>query len=221
MSFGKGILAMCLAALIGLTIVSPCGSCVAPPPCWSGFRQWFFGGDVSVDYHKNAVLGDNGVAWSYLYAFYELDPGIYRVQFDLKNDLSDVPYDSSAKPPYAFVDSFYASVFFRDDPVPAGCPDCYELEPLFDMDYTGVFNNHGFIGPSQLGPDWLHFSMVLENDYHYMAPVFELFDWNYISNDSHVTISNLCVTQVPIPSSLLLLGTALIWLLERRKRQAF
>ncbi len=201
-------------ALVSLLTTSSVG-CILKNNCSTGFRRWFYGGDVEVNYHSSAVLGDNETAWSYLYSLYYLNPGRYQVSFDIKNELSPIPYGNDS-PPYAFLDSFYASIFFRDDPGTPEPEQGYQLIPLFDLDANGITNNCGDISASSLGSEWLHFSMTFENTHHYVAPVFELFDWNYNSDDSHVTVANICVSQVPLPSSLILFSGALSLLFWRR-----
>jgi hypothetical protein len=189
--------------------------CCIPP---DGVRGWYYRGDVTVDYGTDtAVLGDNGATWSYAYQFYQLDPGIYTIDVDFKNGLSPEP---PAGPPFGFIDSFFGTLVFKDDP--DGCTSCYEKRPMFDLDSNGVYNNFGSVSASSLGGEWTHFQMTFENTHGYLMPTFELFELNGINNDSRVQVAAVCVAPIPLPSSLLLLGSGLLGLLGSgfRKRGA-
>jgi len=199
----------------GLSHASPI-SCPDNDDCCFDLRRIIQGGDVTID-PPLITFGDNGEVWSYLYSFNPLSPGMYNIDFDFKNDLSVVPH-----PDYglAFVDTFYATLLFRDDKTLPNCDDCYESMPMFDLDAGGIFNNFGTISPSTEGDDWLHFRMAFENMYAYVIPGFDLLDWNCIDDDSQVQMANVCISQIPIPSALLLLGSGLIGIIGLLRQRA-
>ncbi len=181
---------------------------------------WHYGGDVTAA-GCDKVLGDNGADWSYLYKFFPKNRGKYRISFDFKNELSDVPYVVGSDD-LAFLDTFYATIYFvnscsRFDLEKCSCG--YAI-PLFDLDANGPFNIHGSIGHSSRGEDWLHFDMVFVNYFHKVIPTFELFDLNSLDNDSKVLIADLSVSQVPIPGTILLLGTGLFGMLALRPKKS-
>jgi len=197
-------------------------SCPDNNDCCFELRRIIQGGDITID-PPLITFGDNGAVWSYLYSFNPLSPGMYNIDFYFKNDLSDVAAPPPA-PPFAFLDSFYATLLFRDDKTLPDCDDCYKSMPMFDLDAGGVFNNFGTVSTSPEGDDWLHFSMAFENMYAYVVPGFELIDWNCIDDDSQVQLANVCISQIPIPSAFLLLGSGLIGtigLLRRRAKSNF
>jgi len=186
--------------------------------CCFELRKIRQGGDVTID-PPLIIFGDDGVDWSYLYSFNPLSPGMYNIDFDFKNDLSDVAA-SPPPPPFAFLDTFYATLLFRDDKTLPDCDDCYESMPMFDLDAGGVFNNFGMISPSLEGDDWLHFRMAFENTHAYVLPGFELIDLNDIDDDSQVQVANVCISQIPIPSALMLLGSGFIGIIGLLRRRA-
>ena len=182
---------------------------------------WHYKGDVkAVDDGKR--LGDSGASWSYLYQFVFQERGSYKISFDFKNELSPEPYTVDSGD-FSFVDSFYASLYFVNSCSRFKLETCafdYVL-PLFDMDHGGPFNNHGVISESEQDEGWRHFEMTFENHFHKIVPTFELFDLNYIDDDSDVTIANVSISQVPVPGTLILMGSGLVCLagFGRRKKQ--
>ena len=223
-AFKKGAL-MLVAGIVlfsfpGIPYHAFAAACPDDNGCCFEFRNTIQGGDVETN-PPWITLGDNSETWSYFYSLNPLSPGRYNIDFDFKNDLSGVSAPPPA-PPFAFVDTFYATLLFRDDKTPPNCNDCYEFIPMFDLDANGVFNDlFGTISKRPENDGWLHFSMAFENMHAYVIPGFELIDWNCIDNDSRVQIANACISRVPIPSAFLLPGSGLIGIigLVRRRRK--
>jgi hypothetical protein len=159
---------------------------------------WIHEGDVK-DINQEAVLGDNNTLYSVLYQSVVLTQGRYVLTFDFKNALSNF----SPEPPFVFFDVFFASLYFSNDPLQFNVPDgrFETVIPLFDMDYEGPFDISGEITSSPKGPGWYRFRIVFENTYPYATPVFELFNLNFVNNDSHVSLDNVSIDpysqQVP------------------------
>ena len=220
-ALNKGIMILWVGLLSfsllgGLSDASPV-SCPDNDDCCFELRRIIQGGDVAID-PPLITFGDDDAVWSYLYSFNPLSPGMYNIEFDFKNDLSDVPAPPPA-PPFAFIDTFYATLLFRNDQTLPDCNDCYDYMPMFDLDAGGVFNNFGTISPSLEGDDWLHFSMAFENTCAYVIPGFELIDWNFIDDDSQVQLANVCISQIPIPSAVLLLGSGVVGIVSLIRRR--
>ena len=226
----KGFKKGALVLWVGLVSFSLAGglshacavTCPGNDGCYFEYNKIIQGGDVTIN-PPLITFGDNGEIWSYLYSFNPLSPGMYNIDFDIRNDLSN----ATAPPPaplFAFLDTFYATLLFMDKKTLPDCDGCYESMPMFDLDAGGIFNSFGAISQSTEGPDWLHFSMAFQNTHAYIVPGFELIDWNCIDDDSQVQITNVCISQIPIPSALLLLGSGLIGtvgLMRRRIKSNF
>ncbi len=191
----------------------------------SGLSGWTQGGDVSVNSSGEAVLSDENNWYSWLYQGAALSPSTYTIEFDFQNNLSGVIPDD---PPWAFFDTFYASLYFTDDmasfDLTASVYD--EAHSLFNMDYNGVFDDdfnpgttNGTLSSSSKGDDWTHFSFTFQTSYAYAIPVFELYDYNYLFGDSQVLIDNVSIAPVPEPATILLLGTGLVGLVSIRRRR--
>lgn len=183
----------------------------------SGLDGWTTAGDTFT-INEYAVIGDNNNWWSYLYQPIASEGLSYTIDFDFKNNLSGyVPDDD----PFAFYDTFFASVYFVNDIAE------FDLEAftyddslaLFDMDSIGAFNINGTV--SDYGTDWLHFSTSFTNEYNYIILTFELVDFNFIDNDSQVFIDNVNINPVPEPATLLLLvaGMGGLGVFSRRKKK--
>jgi len=225
MNFSKGVLGMVrrfgayffVVVVAGIILilagVHVSQACHAPSP----LDGWHYGGDVSA-LDTSIRLGDHDASWSYAYKFVYQERGPYRFSFDFKNELSDEPYIPENHN-FSFLDSFFASLYFINECSRFNLKTCsfdYVL-PLFDMDYTGPFKVYqGQITPSSLGDDWLHYETIFTNHFHKVVPTLELFDENYIDNDSFVLIANVNISQVPIPSTFFLLGTGLLAFTARK-----
>ena len=197
-------------------------TCPGDGGCYFDYDRIMQGGDVTIN-PPLMTFGDNGEIWSYLYSFNPLGPGMYTIDFDILNNLSDASAPPPA-PPFAFLDTFYATLLFMENKTFPDCHDCYESMPMFDMDAGGIFNSFGTVSQSSEGPDWLHFNMTFQNTHAYIVPGFELIDWNCIDDDSQVQIANVCISQIPIPSAFLLLASGLagiVGLLQRREKFSF
>jgi hypothetical protein len=180
-----------------------------------GLTGWATQGDVQV-VADEAVLGDNNEWYSLLYQDIALDTGAYTIEFDVSNLLSNVV------PDFTFPDTFYASLYFIDD------ISAFDLDngiyddslALFDLDYSGEYIYYdGTVSASSKGSDWFCFSMTFQNDYNYVIPAFELFDMNWINNDSLVLLDNVNINPVPEPATILLVGSGLLGLFGIRKKQ--
>jgi hypothetical protein len=142
-----------------------------------------------------------------------LAPGPYDVSFDVRSDLS------SRFAQGTFPDTFFASLYFiqqsGDLDIPGGVFDA--VNPLMDMDWQGVFNNNGWIGPSALGPEWLHFRGSFQMTHAFVAIAFELDELNDTGGDSAVYIDNVVIALVPEPGALaLMLSGGLFFFCRRR-----
>jgi hypothetical protein len=157
-----------------------------------GLNGWTTQGDVQV-VDDAARLGDNLATHSLLYQGVALPPGTYTLTFDFKNMLSST---ASSEPPFVFFDVFFATLFFVNDlsqfdPQTGQFDD---VRDLFGMDYSGPFGVTGRISGSPKGPDWARFTVTFSNKFNYAIPYFELYDLNFINNDSQVLIDNVGIT---------------------------
>jgi hypothetical protein len=198
-----------LMVILGFSLISSSRAAVIDGDFSNGVTGWTTIGDVQV-INGEAVLGDNNQTYSLLYQGVAIGTGLYFLDFDFKSGLSRTVPDLS------FPDSFFASLYFIND------LSQFSLDPLnpifdddmalFDMDYSGIYTINGAIGPSTKGPDWLHFDVTFQNTYGNAIPVFELFDMNFINNDSIVLLDNVSLEVVPEPSTMFLLGSGLLGL---------
>lgn len=209
----------CLATLLFVFSEGTALACAVMDDCCYGFTRLRHNGDVTgLPVDGEVTFGDDGFVLSYLFSFYNPGPGSYTIDLDIKNDLSDTPYPNYS-PPFAFLDTFYASLMFRDDSDGDDCDTCYDWTPLFDMDATGPFNAYGEFSPGSIGEEWMHFTMTFENTHPYVITAFELVDWNGIDDDSELILANVCIARVPLPPSILLLASGLLGTLAVCRRR--
>lgn len=204
------------------------GTCLAALPCHAsvinggfdtGLTGWTIDGDVQAG--PEATLGDFQAIYSLLYQGVNLSPGTYVLEFDLLNELSrNVPVD-----PFAFADTFFASLYYTNDMSTFDLANNIfdGVDPVLDMDASGPFNVYGNVGPSALGGGWLHVSFAFSTNYAYAIPVFELFDFNTIDGDSGVRVDNVAITPratdvVPEPTTMALTAVGLLGFAVRRMR---
>jgi hypothetical protein len=180
----------------------------------SGLSSWTSGGVVVQN--EEALLGEE--EWSaYLYQVVPLSFGATTLEFDFLSGLSDY---LPTQDPFAFLDSFFASLYFSN----AAEFDLSSPPPtalsLLDLDVSGVNTLNGALSPSSKGDGWQHFSLDFNNAYAYLIPVFELLDLNFEPGDSHVRVDNVVMTQaeIPEPSTLILLGSGLLLFWPKRQR---
>jgi hypothetical protein len=156
-----------------------------------GLNGWTSQGDVQVVDHA-ARLGDNLSTHSLLYQGVALPPGTYTLTFDFKNSLSSI---SSSEPLFVFYDVFFATLFFvndlsKFDPQNGQFDDAIDL---FDLEYSGPFDVTGRITASPRGPNWSRFALTFHNKFNYAIPYFELYDQNFINNDSQVFVDDVSI----------------------------
>jgi hypothetical protein len=156
---------------------------------------WTAEGDVETLNNMAFALGDRGATRSRIFQAFTLNPGVpYAITFDFKNNVS------GAQPtnPFAFPDTFFASLILLDDATGFD-PDSTNFAdamPLFDLAAAGVLNNQGILSPSNLGPQWTHFSLTFTPTHRVVVPAFELLDLNFIDADSAVHLDNIRIRSL-------------------------
>lgn len=175
-----------------------------------GLNGWEIRGAV-IGSSGLAILTDQNVSKSLLDQPVGATSRVYEVQFDFRNALSNnVPTGTLA-------DTFFATLYFTDNlatfDIDGGVFD--HAIQLFDLDSTGPFNVNGTIGPSSKGTGWSLFTLFFQNTNSFIAPAFELRDFNFLNNDSAVAIDN--VLLVPEPGAWLLTSAALVGLTARHR----
>ena len=214
---GKRGIFLCAGLILAILLPGVCIGCPLPEID----NGWYTGGDAIVD-EAGVSLGDNNAESSYAYRYENKNRGLYKISFDFKNALSQIPYRPQGSD-FAFFDTFYASLYFVDSCCRfdlENCRFCYAI-PLFDLDFNGPSDIFGEIGESSLGQGWQHFETVFRNDFQKIIPTFELFEHNFINDDSEVLIANLSISEVPIPSTIFLLIGGLVPLLIRKAKKSY
>ena len=210
---GRGALLWFVATLVA----APCAALPVENGTFdAGLTGWTSQGDVTAVTH--ASLGDDGSIYSLLYQAVALGPGSYRLEFDFLGMLAP-----SAS---AFPDTFYAALYFIDDPalfdLAATPPVFDDVSPLFDLDASGPSNVDGILSPSAIGGDWNHFAFNFTNNYAYGIPVFEFFDFDGIGDNGEVRIDNVSLSRrqvvIPEPATLALAAIGMAGIAAARRR---
>jgi hypothetical protein len=177
-----------------------------------GLTSWNTSGSVQVA-SEEAVVSDTSNPGAYMYQSVGLTAGVYTISFDFSSGLSSNFSQGN------FPDTFFASLYFIQDinqfDLPGGVFD--DTAGLMDMDWAGVFNNLGVIGPSLKGPEWSHFSRSFNLTYNYAVVAFEVAGLNGDSGDSSVQIDNVAIVLVPEPSTLAFVMAGMLILIYRRR----
>jgi hypothetical protein len=178
----------------------------------SGLDAWTTTGEVSED-NEEAVLVDGPSGGAMLFQGVDLVADTYVLSFDVQSALS------SAFTPGTFPDTFFASLYFIDD---AGDLDIgggvFDASlGLMDLDWQGVFNSVGTVGPSLKGPGWFHYSTVFVMNHAHVAVAFDLVNLNGQPGDSSVRLDNVMIAVIPEPSTWGLTLAGLAWLIWRRR----
>jgi hypothetical protein len=177
-----------------------------------GLQSWETSGDVFVS-EEEAEVADGLPGGARLYQVVTLTGGDYILSFDVRSSLS------SAFAPGTFPDTFFASLYFIDEAgdldIGGGVFDA--ALGLMDLDWQGVFNSSGTVGPSVKGPGWFHYSTVFSMDYNHVAVAFDLVNLNAQTGDSAVRVDNVMIAVVPEPSTWGLALAGMAWLIWRRR----
>ena len=184
----------------------------------SGLTAWTAQGDVAVE-SEAAVLGDDAEWYSLMYQGVALAPGAYELEFDFLNLLSAEVPNFALGPDY-----FVAGLYFTNDlasfDLMTGAYDAAMM--LMDMDYSGVLNSNGAVSPVAGVTDWSRYSIVFDTTYAYVVPVFEFYDFNFVDNDSAISLDNVAIRPVeaviPEPATVLILACGLALQANRKWR---
>jgi len=179
-----------------------------------GLNGWTPIDDVS-ESTGSARLGDDsffGASTLYQAAAAGLGETIF--EFDFLPSLSSE---------YDFAPDFLAStLYFTNDidtfDIFGGSYD--DVQWLMDVDSTGNLIYEGSVSDSDLGGGWQHYSYQFDNTYAYIAPVFDLLDFNILVDSSvlldNVKISRVVAVAAPPSLPLLLLGVLLLVYIRRK-----
>ena len=177
----------------------------------SGLSSWSSSGDVTVA-SAAAIVGDNQQNDSLLYQLVPLAPGTYVVSWDMNPTLS------SSAPSGSFLDTFYATLYFANNPATFNIVNGQfdNSATMLNMDSGGPFSSTVTLTPSTTVPGWQTATLTFNNTYAYIAVSFELINLNNVSNDSNVQLDNVTISAVPEPRTAALASVAIALLLVRR-----
>lgn len=196
-----------------------------------GLQGWIYSPGASAASGVAQLDDSAGVASvSYIYQSFAIEGGNYSLAFDFSSGLS-------AYAKGTFPDTFYASIYFVDDPSTFNLqnPGSLQAQSLLSVDVNGAFNVAGQL--ESLGENWMRYSTSFTSLAPFAIVVFELdnldldpgdtvvvFDSlvNKSENlDSYVLLDNVWVEPelVPEPASMLLvaLGLGLTVAVRRRR----
>lgn len=161
----------------------------------SGLESWSSTGGIAIVL-QGGLLYDASPVANHLFQEIPMMSTLCRLEFDFRN-LLEAETGGGASP-----DTFFATLYYQTNAAPfaSGNPGLTSLA-LFDMDYSGVYNLDGTVGPSSKGPEWLHYSRDVETEDRVTIPFFEVFDFDGVSGNGSVLINN--VTLVPMAASVI------------------
>jgi len=188
----------------------------------AGLTSWTADGDVT-SAGGEAILSDTtqGCALcSRLYQGVGLATGMYTIEFDFLNSLSDIVPDFFAP------DMFFASLYFANDLSAFDIDNAGfdAVTALLDADYLADVAVAGSLSASAKGAEWTHYTFSFQNNFNFVIPVFELIDFNGLTADSQFRIDNVTITAqgavVPEPATvlLLLMGLGVVGVLSRKRQ---
>ncbi len=209
-------------AAIGLTalvaIVSAHASLVKNSAFNDGLTDWeTFGAVFSTG--NQGVLTDTDSERTLLYQVVPTPPGTLTLSFDFRNLLSNELGSGGLH------DTFFATLYLTDTPAELDIPNHTGFSSaidLFDLNSDGLSNVHpdAMIAPSPVGSGFMRFTLSIFDHASNAAPAFDLFDLNFLNNDSVVLVDNVDLLVVPEPNSVLtaVSGAILVFILRKRQR---
>jgi len=157
-----------------------------------GLRRWKAAWHVT-ETGGEAVLSDAEANHAFLFQASSPSSSVVAIEFDFLNALSSTVSNG------LFRDSFYASLYAVND-----LSDFItehdrfdDSHGLMDLDAEGTYNVQGSITNSPKGGQWSRFSGVYTNSRAFLIVMFELYDLNFIADDSSVRIDNVGVEGTP------------------------
>lgn len=203
-------LATALALVLLVSAALPASANLVNGNFTPGLDGWTAsGGALGLD--GLAAMFDGPDGGSTLHQIAAYAPGRYEFSFDYWNVLSGEAVTGAVH------DSFFASLYFVNDPADFDLAGSMASRAALQLDYLGPILNNGQTGPSQLGSDWMHFSMQFDNSHQFIVPYFELINLNLLGGDSLMFLTNVEIEAVPSvipePSSvvLIVMGLLMLW----------